>query len=97
MDRPAPAVIVVNGAGVLSEEPVIQETPAAVITFPVSQMRRLVESCVLFVSAILLLRTIGVEPFGVPTGSMAPTLCGNHRALRLSALQLSDPCRRADQ
>jgi len=80
-ESPAPAVIVVSGAGVLSEQPVIQETSAPTITLPVTQKRRLVESAVLFVSAILLLRTVAVEPFGVPTGSMAPSLCGNHRAL----------------
>lgn len=27
----------------------------------------------------LVIRTAGMEPFGVPTGSMAPTLLGNHR------------------
>lgn len=74
-------MIVVSGAGVLSEQPVIQETPAPTVEIPVTQKRRLVESGVLFVSAILLLRTVAVEPFGVPTGSMAPSLCGNHRAL----------------
>ncbi len=75
------AVTIVNGPGVLSEEPVIQQTPAPTISVPASHRRRLAESAVLFISAILFLRTIAVEPFGVPTGSMAPTLCGNHRAL----------------
>lgn len=32
-----------------------------------------------FVSAFLFLRVFLVEPFGVPTGSMAPALIGNHR------------------
>jgi signal peptidase I len=41
--------------------------------------RRLMEVAVLFVCAILFLRALAVEPFGVPTGSMAPTLIGNHR------------------
>jgi signal peptidase I len=34
---------------------------------------------VVFVSLFLVLRTIAVEPFGVPTGSMAPALIGHHR------------------
>jgi signal peptidase I len=32
-----------------------------------------------FVSLFLVLRTIAIEPFGVPTGSMAPALIGHHR------------------
>src|SRR5262245_25470414 len=35
---------------------------------------------VMFVGLFLTLRTLAVEPFGVPTGSMAPTLSGHHRA-----------------
>src|SRR5439155_17062084 len=35
----------------------------------------------LFRSGLLLFRAIGAEPYGVPTGSMAPTLLGNHRAV----------------
>ena len=46
---------------------------------PPTQARRLVGSLVLFFCAILFLRAVLVEPFGVPTGSMAPTLTGNHR------------------
>jgi signal peptidase I len=34
---------------------------------------------VIFVSLFLLVRVLAVEPFGVPTGSMAPALIGNHR------------------
>jgi signal peptidase I len=34
---------------------------------------------VVFVGFFLVLRTIAVEPFGVPTGSMAPALIGHHR------------------
>jgi len=41
----------------------------------------LAESLVLFISAILFLRSLAVEPFGVPTGSMAPTLIGNHKCV----------------
>ncbi|MGL6074565.1 MAG: signal peptidase I [Fimbriiglobus sp.] len=32
-----------------------------------------------FLSFFLIIRTIIIEPFGVPTGSMAPALYGNHR------------------
>ena len=77
----APAMIVVNGAGVVADAPVMKEMPALTVTLPMTSRRRLAESMVLFVSAILFLRTIAVEPFGVPTGSMAPTLIGNHKAI----------------
>jgi signal peptidase I len=78
---PALPAVIYNGAGVVAAEPVIQQAEPATVTVPVSSRRRLVESLVLFIAAILFLRTVTVEPFGVPTGSMAPTLCGNHRAL----------------
>jgi signal peptidase I len=42
-------------------------------------LRFLATLAVGFVALFLLLRTLAVEPFGVPTGSMAPTLLGNHR------------------
>ena len=32
----------------------------------------------MFIIALLLFRAIGAEPYGVPTGSMAPALLGNH-------------------
>lgn len=78
---PAPVALVYCGAGVLAAEPVVQPAPTATRIVPPSSRRRLVESAVLFVGAILFLRAMTVEPFGVPTGSMAPTLSGNHRAL----------------
>lgn len=34
---------------------------------------------VVFTALFLLIRTLAVEPFGVPTGSMAPALIGHHR------------------
>ncbi len=46
-----------------------------------SQRRKLVTSAVLFISSILFLRTVFLEPYGVPTGSMAPTLTGNHKCV----------------
>src|SRR5262245_13014999 len=76
-----PPTIIVNGPGVLAEQPVIQEAPVKTVTVPISSRRRLVEAGVLFIGAILFLRTVTVEPFGVPTGSMAPTLSGNHKAV----------------
>jgi signal peptidase I len=42
-------------------------------------IRRLYEAIGLFLIALLLFRAIGAEPYGVPTGSMAPTLMGNHK------------------
>jgi signal peptidase I len=74
-------VVIYNGAGVVAEQPTIQQAAPQTITLPATSRRRLVESLVLFISAILFLRAVVVEPFGVPTGSMAPTLCGNHKAL----------------
>ena len=44
-----------------------------------STPRRLAQWGVLGLSGFLLIRTAAVEPFGVPTGSMALTLLGNHR------------------
>src|SRR5262245_40373122 len=45
-----------------------------------SPLRRFVESGILFLAIVLVLRAIALEPFGVPTGSMATTLLGNHKA-----------------
>lgn len=42
--------------------------------------RRLLESAILFACGVLLLRTVAIEPYHVPTGSMAPTLAGIHKA-----------------
>src|SRR5438105_14381580 len=43
-----------------------------------SRRRRLLEALVLAFLAVLALRTLAIEPFGVPTGSMAPALRGDH-------------------
>lgn len=41
--------------------------------------RRFFQALVVFFCLFLLIRTIALEPFGVPTGSMAASLTGNHR------------------
>src|SRR5439155_17116822 len=46
---------------------------------PVGSFRLLLTVSVAFACVFLFLRVFAVEPFGVPTGSMAPTLIGNHR------------------
>jgi signal peptidase I len=46
---------------------------------PVNSFRLLLTISAAFVCVFLFLRVFAVEPFGVPTGSMAPTLIGNHR------------------
>src|SRR4051794_34180651 len=79
--QPAPPALIYCGAGVVADEPVVQAAPLSSRTVPPTTRRRLVESAVLFLAAILFLRALIVEPFGVPTGSMAPTLSGNHKAL----------------
>ncbi len=43
--------------------------------------RRFLETLLLFFCAALIFRAVGVEPYGVPTGSMAPTLLGHHKAV----------------
>ena len=45
-----------------------------------SPVRLLLVVMVVFVGLFLVLRTLALEPFGVPTGSMAPALIGHHRA-----------------
>ncbi len=41
--------------------------------------RILANIAVIFISVFILVRVFALEPFGVPTGSMAPALLGNHR------------------
>jgi signal peptidase I len=45
-----------------------------------TRKRRIVESLVLLLTAFLVLRVAILEPFSVPTGSMAPQLAGRHKA-----------------
>lgn len=68
------------------------ETPAppdphvpALLTGPISPPRltiaaQTVRSAALIFGAVLVVRAAFVEPYGVPTGSMAPTLVGIHRS-----------------
>ncbi len=44
-------------------------------------VRRFLETLLLFFCAVLIFRAVGAEPYGVPTGSMAPTLLGHHKAV----------------
>ena len=46
---------------------------------PITAPRRAAEVAVLAVCVLLFLRHWGVEPYAVPTGSMAPALAGHHR------------------
>ena len=78
----AMSAIIVHGAGVLSEQPVMETTAPPVRLEHPSAVRRLFEGAILFLIVILFLRTIAVEPFGVPTGSMAPALVGNHKTVQ---------------
>ena len=58
------------------------ETPAANRQAPVRHappVRILLLTVVVFLGLFLVLRTVAVEPFGVPTGSMTPALVGHHR------------------
>lgn len=59
--------------------PAAPEVPLVRVLVSPSASRRLAESLIIFIGAILFLRAAAVEPFGVPTGSMAPTLIGNHK------------------
>jgi signal peptidase I len=57
------------------------EPPLVKVLISPTASRRLTESLIIFAGAILFLRAWAVEPFGVPTGSMAPTLIGNHKCV----------------
>ena len=54
--------------------------------------RRFLETTLLALCFLLVFRAVGVEPYGVPTGSMAPTLLGYHKAL-VCALRHHRLCR----
>jgi signal peptidase I len=44
-------------------------------------LRQLVQTIILLLVFLLVFRTVGAEPYQVPTGSMWPALAGNHRVL----------------
>jgi signal peptidase I len=44
-------------------------------------LRRFLETTLLCLCVLLVLRAVGAEPYVVPTGSMAPTLLGHHKAI----------------
>jgi signal peptidase I len=89
METPIPlALLVEEPANVVAESeskaqepapPPEDDGPWKTVWISPSASRRLTESLIIFVGAILFLRALAVEPFGVPTGSMAPTLHGNHK------------------
>lgn len=49
------------------------------VTRHTNPVRLLLVVIAVFVGLFLIIRTLAVEPFGVPTGSMAPALIGHHR------------------
>jgi signal peptidase I len=63
----------------LSEESAAPDNSTAPAVGRPSQKRRLTESAVLLLCLLLIVRLFAVEPFRVPTGSMAPVLIGNHK------------------
>lgn len=81
-EPPPPLAVPLSAERPIPTEP----TPSPTIEVPIVLLsptgsRRLAESLILFICAILFLRAMAVEPFGVPTGSMSPTLIGNHKCV----------------
>jgi len=66
---PVPVVIEPEAAG----------QPHIVYLVPPPFHRRVLEGSILFFTLIVFLRAFAIEPFGVPTGSMAGAMLGNHR------------------
>lgn len=76
--RPSQPLTVPHG---FAPSPGTQATPTAPAPVAhVTPFRTLLVVGVVFLSVLLVLRTLAVEPFGVPTGSMAPALIGHHRS-----------------
>ena len=66
-----------------TEPAVVLPIPPPPLPMPTagSMFRQFVQLLALIVSLLLVVRTVFLEPFGVPTGSMAPALIGNHREI----------------
>jgi signal peptidase I len=62
-----------------SPPPVPKTAAATARPGPAANVRRVVHTSALCLCIFLFVRAAVLEPFGVPTGSMAPTLIGNHR------------------
>ena len=73
-----------GGSSLTGGEPVNATEPPHTDT-----VRRIAQLSVLFFTWFLVAKTIAIEPFGVPTGSMAPSFYGNHR--RLDCLRCGFP------
>ena len=89
---PSPVALESSEPNVISHAEQTQPEPIAVSTPPEadgpahkkplsdrSPVRLILTAGTGFLILFLFLRTFAIEPFGVPTGSMAPALIGNHR------------------
>lgn len=93
MDRPLPtpdlpAPVAPSADWLADERPRPLPLPAAPPPAPPAgvltgwdTLRRFVQVLAAFVCLFLLVRSLALEPFGVPTGSMASALIGNHREM----------------
>ncbi len=81
LPTPSPGTDTPGSPEVPAPVPVAAQQPAAASQPPhhISPIRTLANIAVALVIVFLFVRVALVEPFGVPTGSMAPALIGNHR------------------
>lgn len=78
LDRPAPAAAVADAP---DEAPPLSPEAARAQTIRVAAYRETVESIAVAIILALLFRAFIAEAFVIPTGSMAPTLMGEHKDL----------------
>src|SRR5947209_2612244 len=74
----------IRGPSPAADRPADSLSPCHLVTLSPCHRRggrRLVEAVCFFLCALLLFRAVEAEPYGVPTGSMAPALAGNHKAV----------------